>query len=287
VVSGRLGIVESSLASLLPFIGLVALGLMVGAYGTLIGAGGGFVLVPLLLFIYPHDSPAQITAISLGVVFVNAASGSLSYFRLRRADYRTGLWLAAATLPGAVLGSMVIGAIPRGAFEVTMGAALLGVGAYLVARPHARMPLMLNAPLVVERTITDSSGRSYSYRLNLGLAMLLSVGVGFLSSMLGIGGGIIHVPLLTTFFGFPEHVATATSHFTLMFMSGAAAGTHAVEGDYLVTFKTTIGLALGVLAGAPFGAALSGHVQGRWIVRLLAVALGVVGIRLLMVAAIA
>lgn len=277
----------SALTSLGPFVGLVALGLIVGAYGTLIGAGGGFVLVPLLLILYPHDSPAQITAISLGVVFANASSGSLSYFRLRRADYRTGLWLAGATLPGAVLGSIVVGAIPRATFELIMGAALLCVAGYLVARPRARMPLLLNAPFVVERTITDSSGHVYSYRLNLGLAALLSVGVGFLSSMLGIGGGILHVPLLTTFFGFPEHVATATSHFTLVFMSGAAAATHAVEGDYLVTLKTTIALALGVLAGAPFGAALSERIEGRWIVRLLAVALGVVGIRLLVVAAIA
>ena len=275
----------STLAGVAPFIGLVALGLIVGTYGTLIGAGGGFVLVPLLLILYPHDSPAQITAISLGVVFVNASSGSLSYFRLRRADYRTGVWLAAATLPGAVVGSIVIGAIPRSAFEVIMGVALLVVGAYLVARPRARMPLMLNGPFVVERTITDSSGHTYSYRLNLGLALLLSVGVGFVSSMLGIGGGVLHVPLLTTFFGFPEHVATATSHFTLMFMSGAAAGTHAVEGDYRVTIGTTIGLAIGALAGAPIGAALSQRVEGRWIVRLLAVALGVVGLRLVLVAA--
>lgn len=276
-----------SLASLGPLLGLVGLGLIVGAYGTLIGAGGGFVLVPLLLILYPHYSPAQITAISLGVVFANASSGSLSYFRLKRADYRTGLWLAAATLPGAVLGSIVIGVLPRGVFEAIMGIALLGIGAYLVVRPRARIPLLLNAPFVVERSLTDSSGRSYTYRLNLGLAMLLSVGVGFLSSMLGIGGGILHVPLLTTFFGFPEHVATATSHFTLMFMSGAATATHAFEGDYLTTIRTTIALAIGVLVGAPIGAAVSGRIEGRWIVRLLALALGVVGARLLLVGAIA
>ena len=269
-----------------PLIGLVALGLIVGAYGTLIGAGGGFVLVPLLLILYPHDSPAQITAISIGVVFVNASSGSLSYYRLKRADYRTGSWLAAATLPGAVLGSIIVASIPRVTFELIMGAALLGVGGYLVVRPRARMPLMLNFPFVVERTITDSSGHRYSYRLNLGLAMLLSVGVGFLSSMLGIGGGILHVPLLTTFFGFPEHVATATSHFTLMFMSGAATATHALKGDYLVTLWTTVALAVGALAGAPIGAALSERIEGGWIVRLLAIALGVVGFRLLLVAAI-
>src|SRR5579872_3197446 len=256
MVSGKLGVMASSLMSLGSFIGLVALGVLVGAYGTLIGAGGGFVLVPLLLILYPHYSPSQITAISLGVVFVNASSGSISYFRLRRADYRTGLWLAMATLPGAVLGSIVVGVIPKVAFELIMGTALLVVGAYLVARPRARMPLLLNGPFVVERSITDSSGESYAYRLNLGLAMLLSVGVGFLSSILGIGGGILHVPLLTTFFGFPEHVATATSHFTLMFMSAAATATHAVEGDYLTTYKTTIALAIGVLIGAPVGAAV-------------------------------
>lgn len=268
--------------SLLP---LVVLGFVVGGYGTLIGAGGGFLLVPVLLLLYPHYSPAQVTAISLGVVFVNATAGSVSYFRLKRADYRTGVWLAAATLPGAVLGSIVIGLIPRSAFEVIMGAALLGIGAYLVARPRARLPLLLNAPLVVERTVTDSAGKSFTYRLNLGLATALSVGVGFLSSLLGIGGGILHVPLLTTFFGFPEHVATATSHFTLMFMSGAATATHAAEGDYTSTLRTTLALALGVLVGAPIGAGISGRVEGQWIVRLLAVALGVVGARLLLVGA--
>ena len=272
-----------SLAVVGPFALLMALGFIVGAYGTLVGAGGGFLLVPLLLLLYPHYSPAQITAISLGVVFVNASSGSVSYFRLKRADYRTGVWLAAATLPGAVLGSIVIGLIPRGVFEAIMGATLLGIGAYLVARPRARMPLLLNAPLVVERTVTDSAGHKFTYRLNLGLATLLSVGVGFLSSILGIGGGILHVPLLTTFFGFPEHVATATSHFALMFMSGAATATHAVEGDYASTLRTTVALGIGVLGGAPIGAAVSGRVEGRWIVRLLAVALGVVGVRLLLV----
>lgn len=225
------------------------------------------------------------TAISLAVVFANASSGSFSYYRLRRADYRSGLWLAAATLPGAVLGAIVVSAIPRGAFEVLMGIALLAVGSYLLVRPSTRMPLLTGARFVAERTITDSSGRSYSYRFNLGLAVLLSVGVGFLSSILGIGGGIIHVPLLTTFFSFPEQIAAATSHFVLMFTAGAATGTHAVEGDYANSVGITIALAVGVLAGAPIGAAISSRIEGLWIVRLLAVALGIVGVRLLLVAA--
>ena len=269
--------------AVLPLIGLLALGVVVGAYGTLIGAGGGFVLVPTLLLLFPRSSPSDITAISLAVVFANALSGSISYWRLRRADYRSGLILAPATLPGAIAGALLVGAIPRGSFNVMMGLALLAIGGFLVARPHGRFALFNTGPLMLQRTLTDSSGVTYRYRYNWPLAMLFSVLVGFLSSILGIGGGIIHVPLLTTFFNFPEHVATATSHFVLMIMAGAATTTHAAAGDYAGYLAITLALAAGVLVGAPAGAALSHRIQGQTIIRLLAVALGVVGARLLWV----
>lgn len=268
----------------LPYVGLVAAGVLVGAYGTLIGAGGGFVLMPLLLLLYPHESPAHLTAVSLAVVLANASSGSLSYFRLRRADYKSGAWLAVATIPGAILGAIVVGRIPRVQFGLIMGVTLLVAGIYLAVRPHGRFPLLGTAPFSVERTITDSEGSTHRYRFNLGLAMAVSVVVGFVSSLLGIGGGIIHVPLLTTFFEFPEHIATATSHFVLIFTSGAGAATHVYESDYGGTFGLTISLATGVVVGAPFGAALSRRVTGGWIIRLLAIALGLVGLRLLMTA---
>ena len=53
---------------------LVVLGTAVGAFGTIVGSGGGFILTPILLLLYPHDRPATITAISLTAVFFNAAS---------------------------------------------------------------------------------------------------------------------------------------------------------------------------------------------------------------------
>ena len=266
---------------LLSYLGLAVLGLLVGAYGTLIGAGGGFVLVPILLLLFPRESPTGITAVSLAVVFANATAGSLSYFRLRRADYGSGIWLALATVPGAVIGALTVAAIPRKSFELVIGAALVVMAAFLIARPRGRFPLLAQHPFSVHRELTDSSGVGYRYRFNLGLAMLVSVGVGFLSSILGIGGGIIHVPVLTTFFDFPEHVATATSHFVLVFTSGAGTVTHLLEGSYAKRYGMTLTLAAGVVLGAPFGASLSHRVSGPWIVRLLAVALGAVGLRLL------
>ena len=270
--------------ALLPYVGLVAIGVFVGAFGTLIGAGGGFVLVPILLLLYPHESPGHLTAVSLAVVLANASSGSLSYYRMRRADYKSGVWLAAATIPGAILGAIVVGAIPRVQFELIMGITLLFAGAYLAVRPRGRFPLLSSAPFSVERTITDSEGSTFRYRFNLGLAMAFSAVVGFVSSLLGIGGGIIHVPLLTTFLEFPEHIATATSHFILIFTSGAGTVTHVYESDYGGAIGLTASLAAGVLIGAPFGAALSRRVTGSWIIRLLAIALALVGLRLLVMA---
>ncbi len=75
-------------------------------YGTLIGAGGGFVLMPMLLLLHPDESPAKLTAISLAVVFFNALSGSVSYAMMRRIDYKSGLMFAAATIPGAIIGAL-------------------------------------------------------------------------------------------------------------------------------------------------------------------------------------
>ncbi len=161
--------------SILALIGLAVLGVGVGAYGTLIGAGGGFVLVPVLLLLFPRYTASEVTAMSLAVVLANSSAGSVSYFRLRRADYRSGIWLAVATLPGAVIGALVVASIPRLTFQLIMGLVLLVIATFLVIRPQTRLALLASGPFAVERRFTDRAGTAYSYRFNLALAMALSV----------------------------------------------------------------------------------------------------------------
>jgi len=93
---------------------LCLIGVGVGAFGTVIGAGGGFILTPILLLLYPHDSAQTLTAISLAAVFFNAASGSVAYARQRRIDFHSGTVFAIATLPGAVAGALVLEASFQG-----------------------------------------------------------------------------------------------------------------------------------------------------------------------------
>jgi uncharacterized membrane protein YfcA len=257
---------------------LVALGLGVGALGTLVGAGGGFLLTPVLLLLYPHTSPEQITSISLGAVLGNSASGSLAYARQRRIDYRSGLVFAVATLPGAVGGALVVGHVPRRAFDAVTAVVLAVLAGWIAWRPEPRRRSERGA----ERVVVERGGRVWRYRVPMVRGFLLSAVVGFLSSFLGIGGGVFHVPILVSLLGFPTHVATATSHFVLAIMSGAAVATHGVEGAYRVGngLRRTLALGLGVVVGAQAGARASVSLSGTTIQRLLAVALALVAIRL-------
>ena len=266
------------------YIELIFLGIGIGAYGTLIGAGGGFVLMPVLLLLYPDQDPEQLTSISLAVVFFNAMSGSEAYARMKRIDYRSGFMFATATVPGAVLGALNTNYIPRRPFDILFGIALVAASLFLLLRPKSAGEALKAGKALTHgtvRTITDIHGNHYTYSYNLFLGMGISVVVGYVSSFLGIGGGIIHVPALSYLLNFPVHVATATSHFILAIMALAGTLTHVMTGSFQHGVHRTLAVGFGVLIGAQIGARLSDHLKSKWIIRSLAVALILVGIRIL------
>lgn len=259
---------------------LVLIGFAVGAFGTVVGAGGGFILTPILLLLYPHESAQTLTAISLAVVFFNAASGSAAYARQRRIDYRTGTIFALATVPGAIGGALLVGVVSRQAFNAIMGVVLAALAVWLIA--GERWPLREPRGYLERRVLTDRAGETYEYRVPVIRGAVYSLGVGFLSSFLGIGGGVIHVPLLVRALGFPTHIATATSHFVLAIMAGAGTITHLVIGSFHHHgLRRTIALSIGVVAGAQLGAHISLRLHGRVIHWLLAAALLALSVRLL------
>src|SRR5438034_537256 len=122
---------------------LVGLGILVGSVGTLIGAGGGFILVPVLLLLYPSMKSEAITSISLGVVFLNACSGSIAYAGMKRIDYKSALIFATATLPGAVIGALLTRYIPRSTFNIILGMILLIISIFLLIKPDYKGTLKI------------------------------------------------------------------------------------------------------------------------------------------------
>ena len=263
---------------------LIPLGFAVGAYGTIVGAGGGFVLVPVLLLIYPNEDPVQITAISLSVVFFNALSGSAAYARLHRIDYVTGSIFAAATIPGAILGAYLVSEVPRDAFDVLFGLLLGGLAIYTLwgtNRPEAIRPPM-RGRFVMTRAMAVSEGESFRYSYNVLVGAVYSAGVGLVSGLLGIGGGVIHVPIMITLLHLPAHVAVATSHFVLVFMTGAGSGVHLLNGDLVgENLVRALLISAGAIPGAQAGARIAQRIHGAMIARLLVVALIALSARLL------
>lgn len=264
---------------------LVLLGFGVGAFGTLVGAGGGFILAPVLLILYPRDSVQTLNSISIAVVFFNALSGSVAYARQRRIDLRVGGILGAATLPGSIAGALLVSHIPRQAFDIVMAVvlALLAVWLLVGSKPRASRPTRRGH---THRVLVDASGGRHEYDVPLFPGVLLSLGIGFVSSFLGIGGGVIHVPVMSQLLGMPVHIATATSHFVLALMSGTATLTHLVQGTYGTGdgLRRSIALSIGVVVGAQLGARLSLKTSGPMIQRLLSLALLGIAARLILVA---
>ncbi len=249
---------------------LATLGLLVGLLGTMIGAGGGFILMPILLLLYPHDPPAQLASMSLAVVALNAASGSVGYARQHLIDYRAGWIFSMTAIPGAIAGAFVTGAIGRRWFDAMLGLALVVAAAALAA----------GARRVNVRGTRAAHDHPPRIEFPVARGTALSAGVGFLSSLLGIGGGILHVPILVTMLRFPVHVAAATSHFVLAFTAAAGTAAHIAGGAFEHGWRRTLAIGLGAILGAQIGAALAPRTRPRAIVVALSVGLGLVGLRL-------
>ncbi|MCO6497422.1 MAG: sulfite exporter TauE/SafE family protein [Chitinophagaceae bacterium] len=265
---------------------LIIIGFLIGTLGTMIGAGGGFILVPFMLLAFPSFSAEVITAVSIAVVAANATSGSAAYVRSKRVDFKAGIIFAVCTIPGSILGVITTQYIPRGAFDLLFGVILIGLAVFLFFRGGKRKLSdkdVVSHKSWVRQKIVDNHGVEYDFSYNLRLGMLISVVVGYFSPLLGIGGGIIHVPAMVQWLHFPVHIATATSHFVLAIMATVSVIVHAIHGVYNdpAVLRMTMSLIVGVIAGAQLGAYLSGKVRGNFIIKALAISLGLVGIRIL------
>jgi uncharacterized membrane protein YfcA len=270
------------------YLWLIALGFGTGVYGTLIGAGGGFVLMPLLLLLYPAEDQEKLTAISLAVVFFNALSGTEAYALMKRIDYKSGLMFAVATIPGAVIGALNTAYVPRRLFDTIFGIILLAIAVFLFLRSGSKLKerkaKQSRFHYHVTHHLVEADGLNYCYSFNPVIGIVLSFFVGYLSSFLGIGGGIVHVPALVYFLHFPIHIATATSHFILVIMALTGTLVHMYTGSFSHVAYKTISLSIGAVLGAQLGAHLSNRFKGKWIIQSLAIALMLLAVRILITA---
>ena len=264
------------------FPALIGIGLLAGTYGSLVGAGGGFILVPLLMFLFPNDPLSVMVATSLMVVLFASLSATTGYARLRRIDYKLGLLLACASVPGALLGAYILPNIPRSGFQVFMGALLVLVALFSLAKT-LRPTEKAHAATMTGRywTLEDRYGKNYSYPVRRVLGGFLSFCTGTLSSMMGIGGGIIQVPLFIHTLRIPVQVAVATSQFVVTITVLAGITGHLLAGSFDMDGWKVAGLTIGVIAGGQLGPLLSNRFSPGQLALLLSLGLVGAGARLM------
>jgi hypothetical protein len=207
----------------------------------------------------------------------------VAYARQQRIDYRTAAWLAVGTLPGAIGGALLVGQFPRRGFEALFAGVLGALAIFLlVRRSGTGLVEPVTGRRVSRRRLRDAYGNTFVYSFHMWKGVSGAGLTGFLGALLGIGGGVINVPMLSVVLHFPVHVAVATSQLGVAAMAGQSTAVHIASGTLgwnSVLLHAGL-LAAGALPGAQVGARLARRFQGEVITRVLAVCLLVVAARL-------
>jgi len=218
-----------------PLVKDLLLGLVVGVFSGLFGVGGGIILVPLLVLLMRTEQK-QAQATSLVVVALGASSGALTY-----ALAGSVLWISVPFLiAGGILGSWL--------------------GTIAVKKLQARWLQIFFAILLVAAAVRigmESLGSATGFVGEVTVAVALGfaasgLAMGFLSALLGVGGGIIVIPLLVAIFGFPQQLAAGTSLVAMVPLAlfGALRLTRSGFTQWVRGFRIGSGSVPGAIAGA-------------------------------------
>lgn len=214
---------------------LIPLGFVAGVIGSIIGLGGGIVVVPILTFLgVPHTISSSS---SLFAAFSNSVASTISYSKQKRIDYGTGLRLGLMSIPGTILGAIISAQATSDLFKILFAVVLIASCYYLFIKKNL-----------------DTNQGNLSKKM-LVVSSVISFFAGILSSFFGIGGGIIFVPLMILGLGLLIKNATATSQLILMFSSVSGMISHTLLGH--ADFEYALLLSIGAFAGGLLGARLS------------------------------
>jgi uncharacterized membrane protein YfcA len=270
---------------------LAGIGAAVGFLSGLFGIGGGFLLTPLLIF---SGVPAPVAVASVtGQVAAASTSGALSYWRRGGIDLHLALYLVLSGIIGAFGGVATFGTLrAAGQLDLVISLGylvLLGFVGTLMIIEAVRSLLKRRAGIVVRERLPNQHTwvhglplriRFKKSKLYISVLPVLALGlvIGFLGSLLGIGGGFILVPALVYLLRIPGNVVIGTSLLQVVAMMAATMVLHAISSqsvDILLSFC----LMIGGVAGAQFGAQAGRYLKGDQLRALLALLVLAVALR--------
>ena len=265
---------------------LAVVGFVGGAFGSMVGLGGGVFMVPALALFM--DVPIhQAIAASLLAVVATSTTAAAAYLRDDLTNLRLGMTLETATVTGALAGGLAGAVLSRGVLSAVFGGVMVVVALYLLVRP------LTGGPPVGEPEALGALGASYydcslakavSYRVRrLPAGLGASLIAGAVSGLLGVGGGFLKVPVMVLAMRVPVRAAVCTSSFMIGVTACAGAIVYLARG--LVDPITAVPVVLGVVLGAYLGSRAAIRVRSSILTVTLAVVLLALAIQMILAAA--
>jgi len=276
--------------SQIPYLALF--GLIIGAMGGFFGVGGGFLMVPMLNAIFRIPYNVAVGS-DLGQMTGMATAATVRHVRFGNIDFKLGILMIAGTALGVEAGASILEVL-KDAGNTSVFGREVDVMTLVMSLVYAALLIFLSQAMLREsiRTIKRTSGRvdlsveapasPVALKLRtfkmwpmvslpasgieaISLWVILGIGflTGFLSGMLGVGGGFIRMPALVYILGCPTVVAVGTDLFEIMFSSGYGVMTHAIKGN--VHLILVLALLIGTTVGAQLGASYTRKAGGPWV----------------------
>lgn len=250
-------------------------GVATGIFGSLLGLGGGVLIVPLLTLAFGLDL-REAVGVSLVCVIVTSGASASVYLQRNVANLRLGMLLELFTATGAVVGGAVAFLVDERLLAGLFAALLAYVAVTMLGRARAERSdtpvpdepnddapdaidpgpaedgATVDRPVAGPPTATERlSGPGYTVR-NLRLGAVGSVFAGVVSALLGVGGGIVKVPVMHLVMGVPLRVSTATSNLMIGITASTSAIVYLIRGgiDPYVAGPTVVGVFIGATLGS-------------------------------------
>ncbi|HVA36145.1 MAG TPA: sulfite exporter TauE/SafE family protein [Candidatus Dormibacteraeota bacterium] len=250
---------------------LFVVGLAASLYGSLVGLGGGFIALPVLRLFFGLPT-TEVAGASIVMVTVSSLASGSAFLRARRIDVPLALSFAIFGIPGSIIGAALSHRIPTKGFDLAYAAMLFVFATQLILGKGVKADGSPRfAPFSTERKFTDRDGKTWRYRVSYPVAAVTGFVVGIISSLFGIGGGVVQVPAMIGLFGIPAHIATATSAGIIAIVGLSGTFAHMAHGDVHPVYA--VPLALGALVGGQVGPLINRRISSPALLKALAAAL--------------
>lgn len=233
-----------------------------GIIGALFGLGGGIVFVPVLTILFGLDATTAAAASLVGIVATSTGSAT-GYVKKGMTNIRLGMLMEITTTIGAIAGAMIAVFLENWILLIIFAMVMLYSGFKMAVSPERTVSPAseeMNSPMTFSYPVGEGKTEKYTVQNNR-KGMVLCTVAGAVSSMTGVGGGAIKVPLMNIYMHIPIKVASATSSYMIGITAFSGAFIYFIEGA--IALDVAAAVAVGAYVGATLGTRISEKVNAK------------------------